>query len=167
MAYKDKFKVKSDLDMFSILQKNGRLSSQKLAEKAGMGSTAANVCLKRLIDRDFFEIRAVPKLEKFSEIPMAVIGFSELAKGKVDELEQNQKDAEGIVFFLNNKSECLILSVDYEGNELSKRLINLVKVAGKSPSFCLVSPNVKKFNLRIPENVLNRVYSGLPERRKG
>jgi len=166
MDHKDKFRVKSDIAMFKILQEYGKLSERELAQKAGVSKNTARACLKRLLERDFFELRAVPKLERFSNHPMAILGFSELDNGKIDELEKHLNEKDHTIAFLHSGNHCFIISMAHGGNELSKQLLEIIQTAGKSPSMCLLSPTVSKFNLKIPESSLKRINDGLPERRK-
>ena len=74
----EKFKVKSELDVFKLLQKNGRLSSREMARETETSPTAIKSISKSMETRDFYEIRAVPRLEKFPEVPMAFIGFPDI-----------------------------------------------------------------------------------------
>ena len=61
----DLFNVKVDLIVFEALQQDGTLSFEKLADKTKIHPTTVQYAVERLRKRDFYEIKAVPRLEKF------------------------------------------------------------------------------------------------------
>ena len=69
-----KFKLKSELELFKALQKYGKLSNEALSKKTGISATTIQSIFRRIEDREFYHIRAVPKLEKFSGSSLFGVG---------------------------------------------------------------------------------------------
>lgn len=165
MGQNTKFKVKADLALFEAIQKDGRLSEEGVAKETGIPATTVHYAMERIRKRDFFEIRAVPMLEKFSEIPMAIIGFSNVHPAKINELKNKYASKQEIMQFFHSDKDILMLVTDTGMDSLTKKLFDIMAVAGEKPSIYITSPSIAKFGTAIPDKVLDSVYSDLPDRR--
>ena len=169
MAEKDKeglkFKVKAELALFEALQENGKLSEEGAAIKTATSATTIHYAMDRIRKRDFFEIKAVPKLEKFPEIPMAVIGFSNVHPENIDKLKEKYADKPEILQFLHSEMDIMMVVIDASTDELRRRLHDIIKLAGEKPCIYMTSPEIAKYKATVPDKVLDKVYKDLPDRR--
>jgi hypothetical protein len=62
ISHSAKFRVKADLALFQAIQQDGRLSEQSIASRTRISPTTVHYAMKRIRQRDFFEIKAVPRL---------------------------------------------------------------------------------------------------------
>ena len=160
-----KFKVKADLALFQAIQKNGKLSEQSIALTTDIPSTTIHYAMKRLRQRDFFEIRAVPRLERFQEIPMAIIGFANVHPLKIHELKENYVDRAEVVQFFHNEKDVVLFVMDVRTSALTDRLSKIMELLQEKPCVYITSPKVVKYHAAIPEHILDGVYADLPDRR--
>ena len=161
--HSDKFRVKADLALFQAIQKNGRLSEERIAKTTNIPSTTVHYAMKRIKKRDFFDIRAVPRLERFQEIPMAVIGFSNVHPLKIKELQRDYAGAEVVQFFHSEKDAVLVV-MDVRMASLTEKLFDIMERVGEKPCIYITSPTIAKCYSSIPDHVLEGVYAGLPGR---
>ena len=75
--------------MFQALQKNAKLSQQKLSKITGFPRTTIQYANERLQKRDFYDIKAIPKLEAFPELPTALLCFENLHPIKLKNLKKS------------------------------------------------------------------------------
>lgn len=162
---KTKFKVKAELALYEALQKDGRLSEDKIAKKTGISSTTVHYALDRIRGRDFFKVMAVPDLEKFSEIPMAIIGFSNVHPVKIKELREKYAKKSEVTQFFHGEKEAVIFLMDSSAGALTEKLFGIMDIAQEKPSIYITSPVVAKYCATIPDKVLEGVYGDLPDRR--
>lgn len=162
---KAKFRVKAELALFETLQKDGRLSEEKISKETGISATTVHYALDRIRARNFFKVVAVPKLEQFSEIPMAIIGFSNVHPAKIEELKEKYAKKPEVTQFFHGEKEAVIFLMDSNAGALTERLFGIMDIAQEKPSIYITSPVVAKYCATIPDNVLEGVYSDLPDRR--
>lgn len=160
-----KFRVKADLALFEALQKDGRLSEEGIATHTKISATTVHYALERIRERKFFEIKAVPRLEKFSEIPMAIIGFSNVHPVKIKQLAERCAKKPEIVQCFHSEKEVMLLVMDTTMSALTKKLFEIMEQLGEKPNIYITSPMIAKFETSIPEKVLEGVYADLPDRR--
>ena len=160
-----KFKVKADLALFEAIQKDGRLSEEAIAQKTGIPATTVHYAMDRIRQRDFFEIRAVPMLERFSEIPMAVIGFTNVHPMKINELKNKYASKQEIMQFYHSEKDILMMVTDASMDSLTKKLFDIMDIAEEKPSIYITLPTIAKCSISIPDKVLESIYSDLPDRR--
>lgn len=161
----EKFKVKVDLALFEAIQKDGRLSEEGIAKKTGISSTTVHYALERIRERDFFKILAVPILKRFMEIPMAVIGFSNVHPAKIEELKDEYKEKQEILQFIHSKKDVVLFVMDESEDALTKTLFKIMEELDEKPCLYITSPDIAKFSVTIPEKILEAIYSELPDRR--
>jgi DNA-binding Lrp family transcriptional regulator len=165
MEHNPKFKVKADLALFEAIQKDGRLSEEGIAKETGISSTTVHYAMERIKERNFFAVKAVPLLEKFSEIPMAVIGFANIHPLKINELKQKYAVKHEVMQFLHSEKDVIMLVTDVSMDSLTKKLFDIMAIADEKPSIYITSPMIAKCNITIPDKVLESVYPDLPDRR--
>ncbi len=160
-----KFRVKADLALFQAIQQNGRLSEQSIASKTNIPSTTIHYAMKRIRQRDFFEIKAVPKLQRFQEIPMAVVGFSDVHPLKIQELRNQYANKPEVVQFFHSDKDVLLLVMDARTTVLTEKLVNMMELVAEKPCLYITSPRIVKYHAAIPDHVLDSIYGDLPDRR--
>jgi DNA-binding Lrp family transcriptional regulator len=165
MDENQKFRVKADLALFEAIQHDGRLSEEAIAQKTKIPATTVHYAMDRIRQRDFFKIMAVPMLEKFSEIPMAVIGFSNAHPFRIKELVQKYSAKPEIVQLLHSERDVLLVVMEPNKDALTKRLYEIMQFLDEKPSIYITSPTIAKFSPAIPDKVLESAYSDLPDRR--
>jgi len=162
---KAKFKVKADLALFEAIQKDGRLSEERISQETCIPSTTVHYALERIRNRGFFDIKAVPRLERFQEIPLAVIGFTNVHPEKVRELSQNYAAKSEVVHLFHDKKDILLVMVDSSMDALTSNLFSIMQRLGEKPCIYITSPSIAKSSATIPNKVLDMVYGDLPDRR--
>ena len=160
-----KFEVKADLVLFEVLQKEGRASEEKIAKQTHIPPTSVHRAKKRLTQRDFFRIQAIPMLERFGEIPMAIIGFSNVHPLKIKELLQQYAKKATVVQFFHSEKDVVMLVMEKSMETLKKRLFEIMEQVEEKPSLYMTTPIVAKSSPTIPDQVLEAVYADLPDRR--
>ena len=167
MANKEKkFKLKSELELFKALQKHGKLSNEALSKKTGIHATTIQNIYNRISARGFYEIKAVPKLEMFSEIPMAFIGFPEVHPVRLKHLKEKYLPKEQILGLVSNDKEVLLIMADGDKNRLTELIFEIMGLLQARPTLHIVTPLIEKFGITIPDNVLDKVYGNLPDKRR-
>ena len=159
-----KFRVKADLALFQAIQQDGRLSEQSIAHMTDMPSTTVHYAMQRIRQRDFFRIKAVPRLEKFREIPMAVMGFSHVHPLRIHNLRDRYIRTPEVIQFYHSERDVLLCVMDLETHKLSERLYSIMEQLEEKPCLYMRSPNIAKSDLVIPDRILNAVYSHLPDK---
>jgi len=160
-----KFKVKSELALYEEIQRNGRLSEESISQRIHIPATTVHYAMERIRDRDFFDIKAMPKLEKFGEIPLSVICFTNVHPVKVQEFRQRYCDMPEIVQFLHDDTDVLLIVMESSTESLTGKLFDIMEHLGEKPCLYITSPKIVKSDMSIPDRVLNAVYSDLPSRR--
>jgi len=160
-----KFRVRSDLALFEAIQKNGRLSEMRIAEITHISPTTVHYAMARIRERDFFRIRAVPCLEKFPDIPKAVMGFSNVHPLKVQGLREKYANMAEVEQFFYAEKDVILFIVDSSMERLTKRLYEIMEFVQEKPCIYMVSPSIAKCECGIPDKVLEAVYADLPDRK--
>ena len=166
MNKKEKFKLKSELELFKVLQKHGGVSTEILSEKTGMPATTIRSIQSRIEEREFYDIKAVPKLEMFSEIPMAFIGFQEVHPVRLKHLKEKYLPKEQILGLVSNDKEVLLIMADGDKNRLTELIFEIMGLLQARPTLHIVTPLIEKFGITIPDDVLDKVYGDLPDKRR-
>lgn len=168
MVHKDKrkFKLKSELELFKALQLFGKLSNEKLAKKIKIPPTTIQSIYNRLEKRKFYEIKAIPKLEQFTEIPMAFIGFSNLHPVKLKQLKEKSEGKEQIRALIYSEKEALLFLVDKNKDRLTELIFEIMELLQSRPTLHIITPSIVKLDITIPGNVLDTVYANLPDKRR-
>jgi len=136
-----------------------------LQKKINIPATTVHYAMERIRKRKFFKIKAVPMLEKFREIPMAVIGFSDVHPVKIEELKEKFAKKEEVVQFIHSEKDVMFYVMDTSQDALTKTLFGIMKQLDEKPSIYITSPSIAKFEVTIPDKVLEAVYSELPDMR--
>ena len=161
-----KFNTASDLKLFRGLQKFGRMSLKKLGEKTGLPSSTVQYAMDRLKKRDFYDITARPKLEFFPELPLGLLSFANLDPLTVRRLKETYLDQDEIRGFITNGNELLIILMAESKEGLAELIFQIMKKADTMPMLHILSPNVLKLDLRIPDRILDSLYPGLSRKEK-
>jgi DNA-binding Lrp family transcriptional regulator len=159
-----KFKVKTELALYEEIQRNGRLSEESISQKIHIPATTVHYAMERIRDRDFFDIKAMPKLEKFSEIPLGVICFTNVHPAKVQEFKRRYCNMPEIVQFLHDDTDILLIVMESSMEALTGKLFDIMGHLGEKPCLYITSPKIVKSDMVIPDRVLNAVYANLPNR---
>lgn len=161
-----KFHLKSELELFKALQKYGKLSNEILSKKTGIPATTIQSIYGRIEGRDFYSIKAIPKLEEFPEVPAAFIGFSDIHPVRLKQLQENYSKKEQVrVMILDNKEVFLFL-MDENRNKLTELIFEIMKLLQVRPTLHIITPSIAKLDMTIPDKILDKVYSGLPDKRR-
>lgn len=167
MDHKDKkFKLKSELEVYKRLQKDGKATTRMLAKKTGTSTTAVKSILKRMQRRNFYKVGAIPKLDMFSEIPIAFIGFPKVNPARLKKLKANFDGRYQLLGLICNESEVLLILTESDRSKLTELIFEVMQLLQAQPSLHILTPCIEKFNLAIPETVLDQIYKRLPDKRK-
>jgi DNA-binding Lrp family transcriptional regulator len=163
--YKHKFKVKTELALYEEIQRNGRLSEESISQRIHIPATTVHYAMERIRDRDFFDIKAMPKLEKFSEIPLGVICFTNVHPVKFQKFRQKFSNMPEIVQFLHDDTDVLLIVMESSTEALTGKLFDIMEHLNEKPCLYITSPKIVKSDMVIPDRILNAVYSDLPSRK--
>ena len=167
MVHKEtKFKLKSELELFKALQKYGKPSNEILSERIGIPATTIQSIYNRLKKRKFYSIKAVPKLEMFPELPLAVIGFSNVHPVRLKRLKEKSIAMEQIRMMILNEKEVLLFLVDETRDRLTKLIFEIMELLQARPAMHIITPTIAKLEITIPDIVLDKVYGNLPDKRR-
>lgn len=167
MANKEKnFRLKSELEVFKALQKYGKLSNEALSGKTGIPATTIQKIYDRIGSRDFYEIKAVPKLEKFPEVPMALIGFSNVHPVKLRQLKEKYAKREQARAVIHSDKEILLFLMDESRDRLTELVFEIMEQLQARPTLHIISPSIAKLDISVPDRALDKAYSGLPDKRR-
>jgi len=164
MEDKELFKVKVDLMVFEALQRDGTLSFEKLSDKTKIHPTTVQYAVERLRKRNFYEIKAVPKLNKF-QLPMAVIGFSDAHPIALERLEKIYGGKQEVRLLIRGEKEIILFLMDSNKERLSRKLFDIMNKMNQKPSIYITAPQIVKFEATIPDKILDKLYADLPDRR--
>ena len=67
---------------------------------------------------------------------------------------------------IHNEKEVLLILMDEEKNKLTEFIFEIMELLQAQPAAHIFTPAVDKLNLTIPDAVLDKVYEGLPDRRR-
>jgi DNA-binding Lrp family transcriptional regulator len=160
-----KFRVKADLALFAAIQRNGRLSEGRIAREINIPATTVHYALERIRQRDFFDIKAVPRLERFREIPLAIMGFSHVHPARIQELRRDYVNAVEVVQFFHGVKDVLLFVMASSVDALTGHLFDIMERLDEKPCLYITCPTIAKSGVTIPDKVLDAVYAHLPDRR--
>ena len=153
-----KFTAPSDLTLFKALQKFGRISQTKLAKKTGLPKTTTQYAWERLAARPFYYLKAIPKLDQFPELPLALVSFADLHPIKLRKLKQAYPRKSEVRVFITNGNEVFMLLMHTSKDRLAELIYEIMKKAQAKPSLHILSPTIHKLDLTIPDKILDAVY---------
>jgi hypothetical protein len=156
-----KFSTQSDLELFKALQRLGKLSFKKLSKTTSMPKTTIQYAYRRIKEREFFKTKTLPILEKFPELPLALISFSYLNPLKLKILKDSFIKREEVRLLISNDSEIIMMLMDSSKDKLAESVYEIMKKAQAKPSLHILSPNIGKLDLSIPDKILDKLYTGL------
>lgn len=160
-----KFRVKADLVVFEALQQYGKMSEEGIARQSSIPATTVHYAVDRIKARRFFEIKAVPQLERFSEVPMAVIGFTSVHPVKLGQLKEKLAQVAEVVQLFHTDRDVVLFVMGSSMESLTRRLHDIMKYVDEEPCIYMTSPIIAKYNVTIPDKVLESVYRNLPDKR--
>ena len=158
--------MKSELEVFKALQLFGRLSSGKLSKKTGMSATTVQGICNRIESRGFYEVKAIPRLEHFSEIPMAFLGFSNVHPEKMKHLREKGLGGEQVRLLVHSGRDVLLFLVEKDKDRLTEHILEIMDTLQAHPAIRILTPSIARLDMTIPGKVLDRVYGGLPDKRR-
>ena len=154
-----KFNSSSEIELFKALQRYGRLSHEKLAQKTGVPKSTIQYANKRIQKRGFFDIKAMPKLEDFPELPLALVSFNNLHPIRLKTLKKVYLKKEEVrVLFTDNEKVFMIL-MHKSKEKLAELIFEIMEKAQAKPDLHMLSPVVEKMDLTIPDNILEALYA--------
>ena len=160
-----KFRVQSELALFDVLQQHGKLSVSELSKRANLARTASYYGAKRLFDRGLFDFRAVPRLDKFSDVPQMLLGFSHLKKRAIQGFVTAAAEMESVRMLACGKESVVLFLMGHQQDHLHELSLSISRRFRRPPVLSLLSPEMVKLDLTIPGSVLQALYAHLPERR--
>lgn len=161
-----KFRTKSEFDLYRLLQKHGKLSDDIVSRRLRMGSTTANAAYRRLLTRGFFDIHAVPRLNHFREIPMGLIAFTDLSSAAASALVSEYTSDPFVRLVIEGNGQVVLLVMAESVERLTRILFEMMNRVEAKPCLYILPMVISKSDLRIPDQVLLKIYEGLPDRRK-
>ena len=160
-----KFKVKSDLILFEMLQKFGKISNRKLSKVAKLPTSTIEYAYNRLKKRDFYDIKAIPRLDLFPEVPMTILGFPDIDSNKLRKLRKKYLKRKQVRLFLYGQKQVVLFLMSSDKDKLTNLIFEIMEDIKDKPCIHLIAPRILKFDLTIPNMILEKVYSRLPDRR--
>ena len=160
------FQMQSELDLFKALQKFGNVSNNDLAKKTGIPATTINNIKKRMQGREFYHIGILPDFMKFSVVPSAFLGFSNVDPERLRQLRMKSADNDHIMGFVHNENELLLILVHRTSDLLTELIFEIMEMLQARPSIHIMGPVIEKLTAKIPDDVLDAVYGGLPDKRR-
>ena len=155
-----KFTAKTGVEVYKALQKYGKLSYEKLAEKTALPKTTIQYAYERLQKRDFFEVIAVPKLEKFPELPFAFIGFDDVHPIRLQKLKETYADTKEVRAFITNNDKVLMILMGESKDRVAELIFEIMEMAQAKIMLHMLSPMIDKFDLTIPDEIIDTLYNG-------
>lgn len=159
-----KFRVKADLALFEALQRDGKLTEEGISKVCNIPPTTVHYALDRIRKRGFFWIKAVPNLARFPDVPMAIIGFSNVHPVRIREVCDKSYGVAEVVWLFHSERDVVICIMDVSSDSLTQRLYGVMELLGEKPCIYMTSPTVAKFDVTIPDKVLESVYGDLADR---
>ena len=161
-----KFKLESELELFKALQKYGKLSNKAISEKTGIPPTTIQSIFARIEERKFYDVKAVPKLEEFPEAPMAFIGFLNVHPVRLKQLKEKSIEREQFRGFIHSDKEVFLFLTDEDKDKLTEMIFEVMELLQARPTLHITTPTIAKLDITIPDKVLDKVYAGLPDKRR-
>jgi DNA-binding Lrp family transcriptional regulator len=144
-------------------QKDGRLSEERIAQTVHIPPTTVHYAMSRIRERNFFRIKAVPCLERFPDIPKAIIGFTHIHPVRIHGLRERCGHMPSVVQFFHSEKDALLLVIDASMDALTKKLYDIMRYVNEKPCVYILSPKVAKCDYTIPDQVLEAVFYDLPD----
>jgi DNA-binding Lrp family transcriptional regulator len=161
-----KFTSQSDIELFKALQKFGKLSHKKLAKKTRMPKTTVQYAYDRLQERKFYDIKALPRLDQFPELPIAFLSFTNLHPIKLRTLKNIYSKKEEVRVLIINAKDILIILMHSSKDRLTELIFEIMEKAQARPTLHILSPIIAKLDLTIPDKILDAIYPGLPDKKR-
>ena len=161
-----KFTTQSELDLFKALQKFGKLSHEKLAKKTKLFISTIHYAFERIKEKKFFQIKAIPNLGQFPELPIAFISFKNIHPIKLRILKKTYLNKDEVRAFITNGKEVFIILMHTNKDRLSELAFEIMEKAQANFGLHILSPTISKLDLTIPDKILDEIYPDLMDRRK-
>jgi hypothetical protein len=161
-----KFQMQSELELFKALQKFGNISNSNLADKTGISATTIHHIKKRMQGREFYHTGIQPDFMKFFEVPAAFVGFSKVDPKRLHKLWMKSENNNFILGFIHNENELLLILVHKTSDLLTELIFEIMEILKARPSVHIMGPIIEKLVVQIPDEVLDYVYRGLPDKRR-
>lgn len=161
-----KFNSQTDIDLFKALQKFGKLSHKKLAKKINLPKTTVQYAYDRLKERKFYDIKAIPRLDRFPELPIAVLSFTDLHPIKLRTLKNTYNKKEEVRALIINSKDILIILMHTNKDRLTELIFEIMGKAQARPTLHILSPTIAKLDLTIPDKILDAISPDLQDRTK-
>jgi DNA-binding Lrp family transcriptional regulator len=142
----DKFRVRADLALFEAMEKDGRLSEAGFARKTHISPTTVHYAMQRIRERDFFKVKAVPRLERFQEIPLGIIGFVNVHPPKIHELKDKYGNAPEVLQFFHDDKDFVLFAMESSVSALTRMFFDIMEYVEQKPciyTYPQPSPNVR------------------------
>ena len=97
---------------------------------------------------------------------MAFVSFSEMNLFKIRQLKEAYSDKEEVRGFISSGREVIIILMERSNEELADLVFQVMKKAQAMPTVNIMTPNVVKLDLRIPDSILDSIYKDLQTNRK-
>lgn len=153
-----KFRAASEVALFDVLQRYGKLPVDELSRRAKLARTTSYHGAKRLQSRGLFDYQAVPRLSQFSEVPMMVLGFGGIAASKLGPLVSTYGCYEPVRMLMHDKQSVFFFLMHQSPAQLNELSMALIHQVGQAPHLSMLSPSIVKMDLTIPVSVLQAIY---------
>ena len=71
-----------------------------------------------------------------------------------------------ILGFVHNEKELLLILVHKTSDSLTELIFEIMEMLQARPSIHIMGPVIEKLSMQIPNDVLDAVYGGLPDKRR-
>jgi hypothetical protein len=161
-----KFTTRSELELFKALQKYGRISYDLLAQKTLLPKTTIQYAYQRLKKKRLFKLNAIPQLAHFSELPLALLSFTDLHPIRLKKLKQIYIQQEEVRILLTTHERVFMMLMHESEDQLDELISAIAEKAQAKPALCMISPTIAKLDLTIQDNVLDAMCTVLKGRTK-
>ena len=156
-----KFSKPIDIEVFKLLQQHGILSLRKLAKLGRFSVKAGMAALKRLQSKGIYRAQAIPRLERFEELPLACLAINNAYPHVVQNIKESFIQKEEVrAFFTNDQHIWLLLmhTSKFALSEIIKEISDHVGNDAKIEVIPILSPRIEKFDMTIPDTILDTFY---------
>ena len=158
MQQEVKFKVQSELALFDALQRHGKLPVNELSKHANLARTASYHGKNRLIKRGIFDFHAIPRLNRFSEVPMMLLGFNKLTSPHLlREFALTYASSEQVRMLIYNKDSAFLFLMSQTPKQLNELTMQIIKHLQQTPAIAILSPKIAKLKPTIPASILKNI----------
>ena len=154
-----KFSALSDIKLFKALQRHGRDSYEKLSKETSLPKTTIQYAFNRLMERKFFDIIAIPRIEDFPELPYALLAFTDIQPKVLKALRKKYIKRVEVRAFATI-DDTVVFALMHESKEkLYELIFEITENAKVKPVLNMRFPIIEKLDIAIPDGVLDKLYS--------